>query len=186
MAEKILYFAYGANKTHEMMSAITGNGSLVGRPAVLEGYGIFVQKLHQVPDVIAPNSPAPISPRKIITDVWDENFETYVIKPDSEKQLSGTVWELTELERELVRNWELIDFGWYKDAKVKIKTAEGEEIEVQTEIMGDGQEVDREVNGRDYPPFLNRLEDFQRVARETRVEYLTLLEGSPPSKERQS
>jgi hypothetical protein len=181
---KILYFAYGANKTAEMMASITGNKNLTGRPAVLEGYGIFVQKLNQVPDVIAPHSPAKISPQQILRNVWDKNFESYVIKPAEERQVHGTVWELTPLERELVRNWELIDFGWYKDAEVKIKTDSGDEIEVQTEIMGDGQEVDREVDGLDYPPFLNELADFQRVAENTREEYLAMtLEGNTSSKE---
>lgn len=184
MDDKVLYFAYGANKTLEMMAAITGNKSLVGSDATLNGYGIYVQKLDQVPDIVAPNSPAKISPQKILRDVWNENFETYVIKPNADKKVSGTVWELTPLERELVRNWELIDFGWYKDAVVKIKTDNGDEIEVQAEILGDGQDVDREVNGLDYPPFLNRLEDFQRVAEKAREEYMTMLEGSTPSKEK--
>ena len=84
----------------------------------------------------------------------------------------GTVWELIPLERELVRDWELVDFGWYNDIEGKAVTKDGQEVEIQTEGFREGQEVDREVDGKNYKPFLNRLENFQRVAEKARKEYL--------------
>ena len=162
MEKKILYFGYGANSQREMMEAITGNRSLKGRPGILKGYTLCVQKLSQAPDSV----------RKILLDSWGDNFETYIIKPDKNGEVTGTIWELFPQDRELVRDWELVDFGWYKDMKGKAETVDGQIFDVQTEGFREGQEVDREVDGKNYKPFLNSLEDFQRVAEKSRKEYL--------------
>lgn len=128
----------------------------------------------------------PVSPKKILKDSWPDSFETYIIKQGNEKdEVAGTVWELTPQERELVRDWELIDFGWYKDLKGKAITLDGREINVQAEGLRENQNIDREVDSRNYTPFLNRLEDFQRVAEKARREYLERIkmqEGVPPEK----
>ena len=175
MENKILYFSYGANSRKEMMEAITGNKNLVGKLAILKGFALCVQRLDQVPDAVLSSSPVSLSPKKILEESWSDKFRTYMIKPKENSEVEGMVWELTPQERELVRDWELIDLGWYKDMRVKIITEEGKEIEVETEGFREGQEVDREVNGRNYKPFLNRLEDFQRVARKSREEYFARL-----------
>lgn len=173
---KILYFGYGANSQREMMEAITGNKSLVGQPAVLGGFKLCIQKMDQIPDSV----------RNILQENWGKDFETYIIKHGKETdEVAGTVWELTDQERELVRDWELIDVGWYKDIKGKA-LVNGRGVDIQTEGFREGQEVDREVDGRNYPPFLNRLEDFQRVATKAREEYLErnrIKEGVPLGKE---
>lgn len=163
MEQKILYFGYGANSQREMMEAITGNKNLVGQPGVLRGFKLCVQKMNQVPESV----------KKILKESWPDSFETYVIKLGNETdEVVGTIWQLTPLERELVRDWELVDFGWYKDMKGKAITSDGKEVEIQTEGLKEGQETDREINGSNYEPFLNRLEDFQRVAEKARKEYL--------------
>lgn len=167
MAEKILYFGYGANSRKEMMQAITGNKDLVGHPAILKGYKLCVQRLDQVPE----------APQKILRESWPDNFESYTIKPGGESDgVHGMVWELIPLERELVRDWELIDYGWYKDMEGKAVTEEGQEIQVVTEGLRKGQEVDRVIGGKEYEPFLNRLEDFRKVADMARREYLEKLQ----------
>ncbi len=178
MPEKVLYFGYGANSQQEMMEAITGNSNLIGYPATLEGYKLCVQRLDQVPNTIAPDSPAPISPRELLKKSWPDTFESYVIKPGSEDDsVAGTVWELTLLERKLIRDWELIDYGWYKDKKVIVRTEDGREIEAETEDLREGQEVDREVSGRNYEPLLNPIEDFRRIAEGARKGFFERLEG---------
>ena len=175
MENKILYFGYGANSQKEMMEAITGNRNLVGQPGILKGFKLCIQGMVHVPD----------SAKKILKENWPDSFETYIIKPGEEAdEIIGTVWELNPLERELVRDWELIDFGWYKDKKAKAVTADGQEIDIETESLRDGQGVDREVDGKNYKPFLNPLEDFQRVAEKARREDLErqnmeTLENSP-------
>jgi len=173
MEKKILYFGYGANSQREMMEAITGNKSLTGQPGILRGFKLCVQRMDQVPNSVFPNSPAPVFPKKILKESWPDSFETYMIKPGEETdEVTGTIWELTPLERELVRDWELVDFGWYKDIKGRAVMKEGQEVDIQTEGFREGQEVDREVDGRNYKPFLNQLGDFQRVAEKARKEYL--------------
>ena len=187
MESKILYFGYGANSQIEMMEAITGNKNLVGQPGVLRGFKLCVQRMSQIPDSISPNSPEPVSPKRIIKANWPDSFETYIIKSGNESdEVEGTVWELTPLEREFVRDWELVDFGWYKDIKGKAVTTDGQEIDIQTEGLREGQEVDREINGKNYKPFLNPIGDFQRVAEKARKEYLErvrIQEGVPAGKE---
>lgn len=173
MSKKIWYFGYGANKMPEMMGAILGKNpdTLQGTPVTLPGYKLGVQKFDQIPDTLAPGSHLPVSVRKIIAGSWKEpeKFETYVIKP-GEGEVQGTVWELTMEERDLVREWELVG-DWYKEVNVEATTKDGQIVKVQTEILGDGQEIDHEVDERDYQPFLNDLEEFRRVAEKSRQEY---------------
>lgn len=175
MEQKILYFGYGANRDPRMMAAITGNSKLIGQPGVLRGFKFYVQRLDQIPNKILPDAPTPISPRKAILDSgWGEDFKSYTIKPGSETDVvTGTIWELTPLERELIRNWELIDFGWYQDKKdILAKDLSYKDIKVETEVLGEGQEVDREVDGRNYNTWLLSPEDFERSATKVREEYL--------------
>ena len=187
MEKKILYFGYGANRDPKMMEWITGNKTLVGRPGVLKGYTLCVQKLSQVPDSVFPTAPAPFSARaNIIAGGWTQTFTSYNIKEDPKGEVYGTIWELSPQDRELVRDWELIDFGWYKDIKdITAETEDGQRVKIETEGLREGQEVDREVNGKYYPPFLNNLEDFLRVAEQSRGEYFARLqteEGTLSSK----
>lgn len=180
MEKKVLYFGYGANRDLRMMAAITGNANLVGKSGILKGFRLCVQRLDQIPDTILSTAPAPISPRQTILDAgWDNSFKSYTMKPGSESDIvSGTIWELTPLERELVRNWELIDFGWYQDrTDIMAKTLDYQNIKVETEILGDGQEIDREVDGRNYNTWLLSPEDFKRNATKVREEYFARMQN---------
>lgn len=168
-----MYFASGANREKKMMEWITGNPNLKGTPAVLEGYGLYVQRLEQVPDTVSPGSPINLSPREILKRAgWNEGFTTYMIKPRVGGRVTGTLWELSREERELVRDWEMVELGWYKDLRVKVKTLDGREVEVETEGWREGQEVDHEVNDENHPSYLNNPEDFRRIAKKSRKEYL--------------
>lgn len=177
MENKILYFGYGANSQKEMMASITGNQNLKGLPARLKDMSLYVQRFDQVPDNISPASPIPISPRQLLAESWNDKFMTYMIKPKEGSIVKGTIWELSPKERDLVREWELIDFGWYKDLQGKALTEDGIEVKIETEGWRGGQEVDREVDGENYPPFLNELEDFQKVAEKARREYFERIES---------
>lgn len=182
MGNKVYYFGYGANRDLAMMTAITGKENLLGKPGVLKGYTLCVQKLGQIPDNILPTSPVQVSPRTIIEEGWPETFESYIIKPDPEGEVQGTIWELDPQDRALVREWELIDFGWYQDIKTKATAEDGTEIEIETEGLREGQQVDREVDGKNYETWLNRPEDFAKVAVRAREEYLERIESQkdPP------
>ena len=170
MEDKVLYFGYGANRDARMMKAITG-ADLKGKPAVLRDFKLVVQKLDQLPDTILSTAPAPVSPRAAVAANWLESFESYNIKENPDGKVTGTLWELTPQERELVRDWELVDFGWYEDKKVKIITQDGQEVEAQTEGLRAGQKYDREVDGMSYETWLNPPEDFDWIASKSREEY---------------
>ncbi|MFZ1549511.1 MAG: hypothetical protein WBO56_03665 [Microgenomates group bacterium] len=183
------YFGYGANKTAEMMSAITGKPieQLKGVPVVLKGYELGVQRFDQIPDTMMVGSMLPVPVKEIIGGAWSdpESFETYVIRP-GEGEVLGTMWDLTERDRALVRDWELVG-DWYKEQMVTVTDEEGQEVEIQTEILGYGQDLDRIVDGMDYPPFLRELSEFQRVAEGARMQFLERnglsQEGAIPSED---
>ena len=168
------YFGYGANKTAEMIAAITGKPleTLKGIPVVLKGYEIGIQRFDQIPDTLMEGSMLPVPVKEIIGGAWSdpESFETYVIRP-GDGEVHGTMWDLTEQDRALVQDWELVG-DWYKEQMVTVIDESGQELELQTEILGDGQELDRLVDGRDYPPFLRELGEFQRVAEGARRQFL--------------
>jgi hypothetical protein len=177
--ELIPYFGYGANRDTQMMEEITGAQGLVGSPATLKGWGLCVQRIDQVPNVVLASAPAPVSVRTLLDNACPPDFVSYTIRPDPDNEVTGMIFMLNPLQRELVRNWELIDFGWYRDIKVSVVTPEGESIPVQTEALGEGQEVDREVNGHDYPTFLNDREFMRTNAESARSEYFEMIGVSP-------
>lgn len=146
-----------------MISAILGKpaSNLMGTPAVLQDYELAVQRLDQVP------SPA----QERLQRSWDKNFESYVIRPRLGGQVLGTIWELTTEERDRIRHWELIDFGWYEDCKAKAITTSGKKITVISERLGPGQSIDRTVDGLNYPTWLNEVEKFETIANQDRKEY---------------
>jgi hypothetical protein len=171
--KKVLYFGYGANRDARMITAITGKpeSELVGHPAVLEGYTLAVQRLDQIPDTISPDAPIRISPQQLLREVWGEDFESYVIKASPNGKVNGTVWELTEDERERVRDWELLDFGWYHDVEGRVRLDDGSEIAVVTEALDDYQQIDREVDGMNYETWVIPAQYLEREAVRTRGEY---------------
>lgn len=129
MSEKVAYFGYGANRDPRMMGWILKRNpdTLAGYDAALEGYGLAIQRLDQVPDKVVQDAPAPRSARDLLKESWDEDFMSYVIFPSPEGRVSGVMWKLTPEERERVRDWELIDFGWYEDVEVSVRDSAGDE-----------------------------------------------------------
>ena len=167
--EKVFYFGYGANRTPEMMSWITGKDDFEGKLVILEGWNLCIQRLDQVPKVVISTSTGPRHLQEHLREAWGDDFETYVIKPGKNKVM-GTLWEIELGNRELVKNWERVGF-WYKEVKVKVKTESGEQIKAVSECLGDNQTVDRKVDGLDYEPFLLPREAFRIRAEGARQGY---------------
>lgn len=184
MSNKVYYFGYGANRDPRMISAITGRSEaeLKGQPSVLEGYTLAVQRLDQLPNKVLSTAPYPASPRQIVHNAWGDQFESYVIKVDPNGRVVGTVWELTPLERERVRDWELLEFGWYHDVEASVRLEDGSEISIVTEAIDDSQEVDREVNGEDYETWLLDPNKFETIATKARAEFDERTHISPEGK----
>jgi len=169
--DKKQYFGYGANRDQKMMEWITGNANLEGKSAVLKDFQLCIQRLDQVPDIVTESSPAPISPRKILENNWGKDFKSYIIKPSTGKEVHGMLWELSALERELVREWELVEYGWYVDIKSEVTIEGSTVLDIETEGLRKGQEVDSEINEKDYETWLNNPETFKRVAEKSRSNY---------------
>jgi len=170
VGEKFLFFGYGPARDLRVMQALTGNKNLVGREAVLKGYRLNLQTLEQVPNT---RTLAPKSPREILKESWPDGFEFFVVSPDEKGEVAGTIYWLTAQEKELFRDFELIDLSWNKDGNGKVITSDGQELEVGVPVLGDGQEVNREVDGINYNPYFNStLEKFVQVAEKSRRELL--------------
>ncbi len=170
----ILYGAYGANRDPEMLKAITGNVRLVGKQATLKDVELCVQRFDQIPDIVTPTAPVLLSPKAIMADAWGEesDFETYVIRPAKGGEVSCCVYQLSLQERALIAEWEMIEFGWYKSMDITAILEDGSEITVNTEGLSDGASIDRVINGKDYPTYLNDPTDMFKVAEQARKEFL--------------
>lgn len=181
MEAKALFFAYGPTRDIRVLRALTGNQTLVGRGAVLKGYKLGLQRLDQVPNI---RTVAPKSPQEILRESWPDGFEFHAVLPDEKGEgVAGTVVEFTSQEAKLFRDFELIDLDWYKNGRGKVITSDGQELEVNVPILGDGQEIYREIDGINYNPWFNcKPEDFIRVAEKSRREFFERMRQTPEGK----
>ncbi|TAH32885.1 gamma-glutamylcyclotransferase [Candidatus Saccharibacteria bacterium] len=173
MTDTVLYFGYGANRDAAMIARVLGKAEseLVGYPGVLDGYELAIQRLDQVPDSVSPTAPVRISPRNLLQESWSSDFRSYGIRRNPASKVAGTVWELTPDERERIRDWELIDFGWYEDCEGTATMADGREVRVTTERLGDTQPIERIVDGMQYETWLCDPAKMERAAQKARREY---------------
>ena len=149
-----------------MMEWITGKSDFVGREAVIDGWTLGIQKLDQVPQILVQTAIGPKLLRDHFRQEWGNNFETYIIMP-GKGQVKGILWEINKEERELVKNWERVDY-WYKEVQVKVKIDKGEEIVATSECLGDNQSFDRKVDGLNYDSFLLPKKSFKIRAEKAR------------------
>lgn len=172
----IKYFGFGTNRDMEMMAHMIDRENLVGEPGRLFGYELCIQKAKQFRDIIPENSPLDISPRTIIMNTWGPDFEMYVSRPNPDGVIYGTIWDITSEEFELVREWELVDYGAQEDVKGLAINYKGETIEVITQsfLKPPIPEIDRVVTGDDYEPYIAPKEAMLKRADEVRLVYLEL------------
>jgi len=171
----IKYFGCGTNRDPEMMEHMIGRKNIKGESGKLFGFDLCIQKATQFRDEIPENSPADISPRDIILQVWGPDFEMYVSRPNPDAIISGTIWHITPDELELIREWELVDYGAQEEAKGIAINSKGETVEVITQSFLKSQpEIDRVVDSDNYEPYIASKKDMLRKADEVRFEYLDL------------
>ena len=91
------YFGFGANRSAEMIRAITGR-SAIGVPAQIMHFQLCTESLRNIP----------LRARRILAKKWGEDFVSYGIVPKREQQVRGHLWLLTDRQRECVRQWELV------------------------------------------------------------------------------
>lgn len=164
------------------MAAITKRNmnDIVSWEAVLEGYELCVQDFADVPS----------RSQEILRKSWGDKADTlkfYVIRPKEGGVVKGRVSLLTEQGYDLVRNQELVEFGWRDEVDGEVlSSGKGEKIPIKTEVLGVGQEVTSVVNGMNSSPFLNDKETTLKIAEKTRDDYLAFLrskEGTGASSE---
>lgn len=168
----VSYFGYGPTRDKEIISVITANKGVAGQHAILQGYNLCIQELCHVPDSVLSTSPIPMSPMKILETAWQANFKSYnLVKGKKDSKVAGMVWKLTPKEWDLIKEWELVKFGWSKVITTKALTKEGKKIDVVTTGIRRGQGFDKIVNGKKYKTFPVPIRDLKRAIRKCRKEY---------------
>jgi hypothetical protein len=171
-SEVVKYFGYGTNRDHDMMAAMIGRDNLVGESGKLLGYDLCIQKMEHIPDVVLTNAPVAISPKTIVSQFGPE-FELYIVRPNSNGITYGTIWDISPEEYDLVREWELLDFGMQQDLPpAEAVNEKGEKITVTTHgSLDPALPIDRIVTGDNYEDYLIPKADILRVAVEARRQY---------------
>ncbi len=155
------YFGYGAMSSEEVMEAVIGRRP-TGTAGSVAGMRLCIQRIDQVP----------ASAQEVLRVEWPDSFRSYVTVPDPEAKVAGMVWEVTEDERAIIRDWELVDLGWFDVIDVTVREDNGSSVSASTEILPAGQDYDAEVSGEGYPILLNPREEVLRVAEKSRLEFL--------------
>jgi hypothetical protein len=171
----IKYFGYGSNKDLDMMSHMVGNNELHGKPGKLLGYELCIQRIDQIRDIIPQDSPLDKSPRAVVREGFDENFELFVARPKKDSVIYGTIWDLTAEELNLVKEWELVDAGMQEEVQAIAIDDEGKTVGVETQAVIDPPaEIDRLVIDEDYDPYIVSKGKMLEVADRSREFILSL------------
>lgn len=179
----INYFGFGTNKDLDMMAHMIGRDNIKGEPGKLIGFEVCIQRTDQFRTEIPKTSPINVSPKDLILNSWGPNFEMYVSRPNPDAVAYGTIWEITEDELELVREWEIVDYGAQEDAWGIAINSKGEPVQVITQsFMHPPAEIDRVVTGPDYEPYIWPKDAMLKRADELRLQYLRLKEESKNKK----
>jgi hypothetical protein len=173
--QTVLYFGFGTNKDLAMMEHMIGRNKIEGTSGVLIGYEVCIQRTDQFRTEIPPTTPYPVSPRDLILKSWGPKFEMYVSRPNPIGLAYGTIWTITPEELELVREWELVDYGAQEDAwGIAIDEDENKHEVVTQSFMRPPIDIDRVVEGKNYPAYIWPKEVMLKRADELREQYLRL------------
>lgn len=172
----IKYFGFGTNRDLDMMVHMVGRENIFGEPGKLMGYELCIQRGKQFRDEILKTSPLEISPRTLIVKSWGPEFEMYVSRPNPDGVIYGTIWDITPEEFELVREWEMVDYGAQEDVKGLAINSKGEIVEVITQSFLNPPipEIDKVITGDNYEPYIASKEAMLKKADEVRFQYLDL------------
>lgn len=169
----LAYFGYGTNRDHDMMAAMIGRENLEGEEAVLPGYELVIQNLENISDTVLPTAPVPKSAREILGSALGKEARLYIIRSNPDAETYGTIWQLSELEYEMVRDWELLDFGMQEDLQAQARTKSGRTLQIQTHGSRDPNlPASVVIYGSDYEDYIVKknliLETARRVNKEFR------------------
>jgi hypothetical protein len=166
----INYFGYGAMRNPTVIEAVLGRLP-VGTPGSVSNMQLCIQRIDQVPSAA----------QDLLRTEWPDTFRSYTMIPAETGVVDGVVWEISEEEREIIRDWELVELGWFQVTDVLVTLEDGTTTKASTEILGEGQEIAIQAEGQNYPDLLNPLEENVRVARKSRREFLAKRGNPHPS-----
>jgi hypothetical protein len=172
----VKYFGFGTNKDLAMMQHMIGRQDIKGLPGRLIGYEICVQKAKRFRTIIPPASPINVTPRDLISRAWYPDFPMFVSRPNPLAIAYGTIWWITTAELELVRYWEVVDYGVQDDAYGWALDDDGElhQIITQSYVRPEPIDIDYAIKGKDYEPYIEDRQAMLDKADFLRDEYLKL------------
>lgn len=169
------YFGPVTNSDPEMMFHMVGR-RLHGEPGILKGYDLCIQKINHIRDIIPKNSPLSISPRELIRGHFGDNFELYVLRPNPDATIPGTIWDVTPLEMMLIKEWEMIDYGMQEQIKTTAFDSKGNPVEVEIQaLLDESHEIDRVVNAETADLYIGPKEKMWEIADSCREDYLKMI-----------
>jgi hypothetical protein len=175
----IKYFGFGTNRDLEMMQHMIGRENINGEHGRLIGYELTIQKADQFRTKMPATSPNPkMSARDIIMKAWGAKFEMFTSRPNPTGIIYGTIWDITPEELELVKNWEMVDFGCQEEARGIALTDTGELVEVIIQSFLKPAEIDRVIKGDDYEPYIWDKESLLKKADQVRLNFLGMKKKS--------
>ncbi len=169
----IKYFGFGTNCDIEMMAHMVGRDNIRGESGKLLGYELGTLKAKRFCDDIPENSPVDISARAILLNSWGPDFDMYVSRPNPNGVIYGTIWDITPEELELVREWELVDYGAQEDAWGTAVNIKGKSFKVITQsFMRPPAQMDKVLADPDYEPYIAPKATMLKRSDESRLMYL--------------
>ena len=172
----VKYFGYGSNADKDMMVHMVGREDLKGEPGKLIGYQLCIQSLDQIRDVVPPTSTIKESPQQIIRGTFGDKFDLYIAVAKPDAVAHGTIWDLTPEEIDLVKEWEMVDYGMQEEVQAMAMDSSGELIQVETQAVVDPPAAYYAIiEDNDYPRFIADREKMLKTADENRQNYLKRL-----------
>lgn len=164
------------------MAHMVGNENLKGEPGKLIGYQLCIQSLDQIRDIIPPNSPLKVSPREMIREGFGDKFDLFVAVQKPDAITYGTIWDLTPEEINLVKEWELVEYGMQEEVQAMAMTSDGQLIQVETQAVIDPPaKFYTTVEGNDYPRYIADRDKMLKVADQCRIDYQKRMQNNNSS-----
>ena len=157
MSQQLKYlFGYGADREPDMIKAIIGHNALDMGEATVSGYGLYVQKLADIP----------LPARTILQKSWGNSFISYVIKPLKGSKVYGRLFSINNAEIKQVDIWELVDCNWYDIAMITATTlGDGKQYNAHTQAIPITQQTEPKIyTGPNYNSWLMPKSDFIKIA----------------------
>ncbi|HCC83608.1 TPA: hypothetical protein DEP96_02045 [Candidatus Uhrbacteria bacterium] len=153
-----LYFGFGANRDATVIKAITGRSAL-HLPASLDGWHLCVQQLNDIPKKV----------QRLLRRAWGDSFVSYGIVKEPSSRVTGTLWLLTNAQRQAIHDWEFIG-SWSHNVQVKVKISLfGLKFLVDAETEHLAKQKVTLVDGLTYPTYLVPKAHILQIAEGIRI-----------------